>query len=103
LPLRPSATRSIAPDASESVAIKALSFLATDAELLSRFLALSGLEPANLRRAAARPGFLAGVMAFIAGDEHTLLKFASASGLAPESVAAACRKLNPDAFDTGFV
>lgn len=99
--LHPSTIRPLNRDEAEAVAIKALSFLATDAELLSRFIALSGLEPANLRAAAARPGFLGGVLAFIAGDEKTLLQFAATSELTPESVAAAHRTLNPDPSGVG--
>jgi hypothetical protein len=84
-------------DEAESMAIAALAFIAGDPERLSRFLALSGLDPGHLRRAAAEPGFLAGVLAFLAGDERLLLDFAAAQGVPPERVAGACQCLNPDA------
>jgi len=77
----------------EDMAVSGLSFLAADDERLSRFLALSGLDPARLRAAAAAPGFLAGVMAHLAGDESLLLAFAADIGAAPEEVGAACALL----------
>jgi len=94
--LRP-APRPLAREEAEAIAIDALTYLAGDAELLSRFLALSGLDIASLREAAAEPGFLAGVLAFIAGHERTLTEFAAATNQSPESVASANRTLNPDA------
>lgn len=77
----------------EDMAASALIFLAGDAELLSRFLALSGVDPAHLRAAAAEPGFLPGVMAHLASDEALLLRFAAETGRKPEDVAAACALL----------
>lgn len=94
--LRPAAPRPPARDEAEAVAIEALGFLAQDPTLLTRFLAMTGLEVSSLRTAAAEPGFLAGVLAFIAGHEKTLTDFAAASGKTPEMVAAAHRALNPE-------
>lgn len=90
------AIRKLGRDEAEAIAIQALGFIATDERLLSRFLALSGLDPANLRAAAARPGFFGGVLDFIAGDEKTLLDFAAACDLTPETAAAAHRVLSAD-------
>ena len=77
----------------EDMAVNGLSFLAADDERLSRFLAMSGLDPGHLRAAAAEPGFLAGVMAYLASDEPLLLQFAAEIGAAPEEVGAACALL----------
>lgn len=77
----------------EAVAIEALGFVAADPELLPRFLALTGIEAKDVRRAAAEPGFLAGVMQFILAHEPTLLKFAEACGRPPETIARAARAL----------
>src|SRR5271169_902923 len=68
------------------VAIAALGFLADDSERLERFLALSGLGPHNLRRAAADPSFLSAVLEYLAGDEQLLLAFASRQGWSPADV-----------------
>jgi hypothetical protein len=73
-------------DAAGELAAAALGFIAADPEQLSRFLALSGIDPAAIRSAAAEPGFLGGVLAYIAGDERTLLAFAAHAGVAPEEV-----------------
>lgn len=89
-------SRQISRDQAESFAIQALGFLAGDPELLSRFLALTGIAPDSLRAAAAQAGFLGGVLAFVAGDEKTLTAFAAAAGAPPETVAAAHRALNPE-------
>lgn len=77
----------------EALAINALSFLANDDALLNRFLALSGIEAPQLRRAAQEPGFLAGVLAFIAAHEPTLLAFAAEAGVNPSSVTRALARL----------
>lgn len=88
------------PDA-EAIAIQALGFVAGDAELLPRFLALTGIAASDIRRAAREPGFLAGVLTFVLAHEPTLLRFAEASALDPAAVAAAGRALphGDDRFD----
>lgn len=73
----------------EKIAVSALSFIAADAELLPRFLALTGIEAREIRQAAAEPGFLAGVLQFILAHEPTVMRFSEASGIAPETIAAA--------------
>ncbi len=73
----------------EGLAAEGLGFLASDIERLEPFLSLTGLDPRNLRKAAAAPGFLAGVLDHIAGDERLLLAFASASGHPPGDIARA--------------
>jgi hypothetical protein len=73
-------------DAARELAIAALAFIASAPEELSRFLALSGLDPGAIRAAASEPGFLGGVLAYIAGNERTLLTFAANTGIAPKDV-----------------
>ena len=73
----------------EAMAIDALGFLAEDADRLSRFLALSGLGPDNLRQAAAEPGFLLAVLDHLAGDERLLIAFAEAQGVRPAAIVVA--------------
>jgi len=70
----------------EATAIAVIGWLAGEPELLSRFLALTGLAPADLRGAVNDPGFLAGLLDFLMGHEPTLLAFSEASGVAPETV-----------------
>ncbi len=94
--------RTAAPnrDEAEAIAIKAIGHIAADDERLGRFLALTGIDPGELRRAAAQPGFLAAVLDHIAGYEPDLLAFATQAGIPPERVAAARAVLSgPDRWN----
>lgn len=81
-----SSRQTIGRDAAEALAIEALGFIAADPELMPRFLALTGIEPAAIRQAAAEPGFLAGVLGFVAAHEPTLLAFAGSAGVDPATI-----------------
>ncbi|MBK8456772.1 MAG: DUF3572 domain-containing protein [Phyllobacteriaceae bacterium] len=81
------------PEDAETLAIRALTFVAADTTLFTRFLALSGIEAAQIRRAASEPGFLAGVLAFIAAHEPTLMAFAADAGIDPATVTRALARL----------
>ena len=67
----------------EGAAIAALTFIASDADRLSRFLSLSGIDVTRLRAAAAQPEFLAGVLDYLSADEPLLMAFAADAGLDP--------------------
>jgi hypothetical protein len=67
-------------NAAEMVAVEALTFLASDAERLGRFLALTGISPAEIRTVARDPGFLAAVLEHLASDEKLLIAFADQAG-----------------------
>ena len=73
-------------EAARELAIVALEFIASDTEELSRFLALTGIDPGSIRIAAEEPGFLAGVLAYISGNERTLMAFAAHASVAPEEI-----------------
>ncbi|MDE2363390.1 MAG: DUF3572 domain-containing protein [Hyphomicrobiales bacterium] len=76
-------------DDAERIAVSGLGFLAAEPERLDRFLALTGLDAAQLREAAAEPGFFLAILDHIAGHEPDLLAFSAESALAPERIAAA--------------
>lgn len=80
-------------DQAEALAIAALGYLASDPERLEPFLSLTGLDPANLRAAAASPGFLAGVLDHLCGNESLLLAFAANCGHDPADIARAQARL----------
>ena len=86
---RPSRQAPIGREAADSIAVQALGFIAADRPLLDRFLAVTGINVAELRAAAATPGFLAGVLDFVLAHEPTLMAFAADQSLDPASVAAA--------------
>ena len=70
----------------EGYALAALTFLAAEADRLSRFLDISGLGPQNLRAAAADPGFLRSVLDYVLADEPLLLGVAQQAGVSPERI-----------------
>ncbi|APH72066.1 DUF3572 domain-containing protein [Aquibium oceanicum] len=80
------------PDA-ETLAVSALSFIASDPVLMPRFLAMSGIEASDIRRAAAEPGFLAGVLNFLLAHEPSLMAFCEATGSDPAQVGRAAQML----------
>lgn len=78
----------------ETLALRALGFLAAEPERLEPFLATTGLGPATLRAAASDPGFLAAVLDHISGSDSLLLEFAGNLGVSPETVALARERLS---------
>ncbi len=70
----------------EELAVAALLFIANDAELMPRFLNITGINASDIRQAASTKGFLAGVLQFIMAHEPTLISFSTESGYPPQSV-----------------
>jgi hypothetical protein len=77
----------VSSEAAENLAIQALTFIGSDAAELGRFLALTGIGPADLRTVAHQPGFLAGVLDHILGYEPLLLAFAKETDINPGEIA----------------
>jgi hypothetical protein len=78
----------------EIIALNALSFLASDAVRLDRFLKLSGVSATDIRAAAAEREFLAGILNHLLQDESLLLTFAAEADLDPRLPALAAEILN---------
>ena len=74
---------SMTPEAAKALAIQALTFIAGDGERLGRFLAVTGIGPAEIREVARERGFLAGVLDHLAADDRLLLAFSSETGIDP--------------------
>ncbi|HMA55920.1 MAG TPA: DUF3572 domain-containing protein [Pseudolabrys sp.] len=70
----------------EALAIQALTFIAGDGERLGRFLAVTGIGPAEIRTAAREPGFLGGLLEYLASDERLIAAFAAEIGLNPADI-----------------
>jgi hypothetical protein len=70
----------------EGLAIQALTFITGDGERLGRFLAVTGIGPAEIRSAAREPGFLAGVLDYMASDDKLITAFAGETGLDPADI-----------------
>ena len=73
-------------ESAEKLAISALGFLAEDPERLGQFLSVTGIGPDMIRRAAADPSFLAGVLDHVAADEPLLMAVAEHAGVRPQDV-----------------
>lgn len=69
----------------QTVALRALAFIAEDPDRLARFLALSGCGPADLRERIGDPAFLGGVLDFLMGHEPDLIAYAEWAELDPET------------------
>ena len=76
----------IDPEAAETLAIQALTFLAADGERLARFLAATGIGPDSLRAAAREKLFLAGVLDYLAADDALAAAFTAQAGLEPQTI-----------------
>ena len=76
-------------EGAEALAVQAFSFIVADPEQLGRFLAITGIEPDQIRAAAQEPHFLAGVLDHIASDERLLVSFAAEAGIDPAEIAKA--------------
>jgi len=84
---------SLTQEAAEGLAIQALTFIAGDGERLGRFLATTGIGPAQIRAAAQEPGFLIGILDYLAGDERLLSAFAAETGVNPADIGKAIAAL----------
>jgi len=77
----------------QTLALRALTLIASDDDRLQRFLSLTGIEPGSLRGLAQDPAGLGAVLDYLLGWEPLLLEFAEAEKLPPESIAVARSKL----------
>ncbi|MFQ6159418.1 DUF3572 domain-containing protein [Sinorhizobium meliloti] len=86
----------------EDTAIAILTWLANEPELMSRFLALTGTDPASLRGAVGEPGFIGGIVAFLMEHEPTLMAFCNETQTSPDEVVRAHHALSgPRDFEEG--
>lgn len=85
----------------EAIAVAVLSWLANDPDMFGRFLALTGVAPAQVRDAVGDPAFLGGMLDFLMNHEPTLMAFCEATGTAPDAVAAASTHFSPPGLGSG--
>jgi hypothetical protein len=93
----------LAAEVAEVLAIQALGFIAQDDERLGRFLALTGMGPAEIRAAASERHFLAGVLDYVTGDEELLVAFAGHAEVDPATIAIARQALAEAEDENGEV
>lgn len=89
------------PQAATSVAISGLQFIAGDEEQISRFVALTGISPEEMRAAADTKEFMIAVLEFFMGDEPTLLAFTASAGIDPHDVQKALYTFSPPGLESG--
>jgi hypothetical protein len=80
-------------ETSQTIALKALGYLAADDELLEQFLGVTGLVVGDLRAGATDSAFLAGILDYFLQNEALLLAFAASEELAPETIVRARQRL----------
>lgn len=78
----------------DQIAIDALGYIASEPELMRRFLDLTGLEADGIRQAAGQSGFFVGVLDFLLVNENDVVAFSHATGTPLEAVQIARDKLD---------
>lgn len=78
------------------LALQALAHVAGDEAMGPRFLALTGMDAAELRASAGQPATLVALLDYLMANEHDLVATAEAVGVKPEQLAAAARSLGGD-------
>ena len=73
------------PDAAETIAIRAVGWLAGHEELLPVFLGASGASGDDLKARLADPAFLASVLDFITMDDAWVIAFCDEAGMPYET------------------
>jgi hypothetical protein len=73
-------------EAAQTIALKALGFVAVSDGALDRLMELSGLDRLTLRERAAEPDVLASLLDFLLSDEQLLIDFCHDESLDPKAV-----------------
>lgn len=73
----------LSKDDAEALALQVLAFLLADSAQSSRFLALTGITPDDLRQAAGSPELQSAAFEYILSDEGLLLTFCQNAGVDP--------------------
>ncbi len=78
----------------EILALQALGWVLQDEDRAQRLLALTGLDPRELRSGLEDPAMLSSLLGFLANHEPDLVSCAESIGVPPEKLAAAAQYLN---------
>lgn len=78
----------------DQVAIDVLGYIASEPDLMKRFLDLTGIEADGIREAAGQPGFFVGVLDFLLANERDVEDFHYRAGTPPETLGTAREKLD---------
>jgi hypothetical protein len=81
-------------DDAQTLALSALGWILIDDTRAQRLLALTGIEPSDLRSRLSDPGVLGAVLGFLEAHQPDLIACADAIGTNPERLVAARESLN---------
>jgi Protein of unknown function (DUF3572) len=85
----------------ETIALRALGFVAEDEDRIGAFMGETGISPDDLREQATSPAILTAVLDYLTRDESLLLMFAANADIQPERITPALMLLNGDAGAEG--
>ncbi len=83
----------VTAELAQDISIRALTFLTSDAAVLSRFLELTGWTPEALSQPGSKDALLAAALDHLMREEDLLLTFAANAGIDPLVVSQAHRAL----------
>ena len=86
-------------EAAETLALEALTYLASDERRMGALLAQAGWTLSELRAGLGDSYVLAGILDFVLSDERLVVGFCEASGCAPEAPMRARRALPGCGFE----
>jgi len=73
-------------DEAETIALRAVAYIAQEEDLMNRFLAMTGIDGGEIRERIGDPAFLGAVLDYLLGFEPDLIAFAEWAELKPETV-----------------
>jgi Protein of unknown function (DUF3572) len=73
-------------DDAETIALRALAFMAEDEDRLGRFMSETGVDPDDLRQHAGSGQVLSAVLDFLSRDESLLLMFTANTDINPQHI-----------------
>ena len=77
----------LSKDQAEALALQVLTFILADPKQISRFLALTGSAPQDLRNIDRSPELQAATLEYLLSDEGLLLAFCQEAGVNPAIIA----------------
>ena len=80
----------------EEIALRLLTYMASEPDHLSRFMALSGMGPDDIRANAGSSSFQVAMLDHLMSDETLLLTFCGNENINPELIAPARHLLSGD-------
>jgi hypothetical protein len=83
----------------ESLALQALVWILSDQDRAERLIAVTGLDPDDLRARAGEPAVLSAVLGFLENYEPDLIACAESLSVKPEALVRARAVIDPSDFD----